>query len=297
MDIKSLDIFLEVARSGSFATVARNRDMDPSSVSRTIASLEDEIGIRLFHRTTRSLGLTEAGQRYLLRVEPITQELNAASDSILKETGIPKGTLRLTSAIAFAEQCLLPHLPAFRTEYPDLKLELVLRDENLDLVENSIDLAIRLAPQISGDLIVSRLMKTKYLVCASPDYIQNFDMPVTPSQLSEHECNVFNLPGYRSNWWFRNQEGEVQEVLINPGIIISNASALKKATVLGMGPALLADWLVKDELESGELIDLFPYHSVTATSFDTAVWFVYPSKEYVPHKVRIAIDFFRMKLG
>lgn len=297
MEIKALEIFLEVARSGGFANAARVLDLDPSSVSRTISSLEDEIGVRLFQRTTRSLSLTEAGARYLQRVEPLTHELNAARDAVLEDVGSPSGTLRLTSAISFAEQCLLPYLPTFQKQYPELKLELILRDENLDLVENRIDLGIRLASEITGDLIVSKLRETRYHVCASPRYLQQHGLPKTPLELKEHECVVFDLPAYRSTWWFRKGLDEIQEVPIKPGIVISNAMVLKRATLQGMGPALLADWLVRDELESGELVDLFPSFQATATSFETAVWFVYPSGVYVPHKVRVAIDFFRDMLA
>jgi len=297
MDTKTLQLFVEVAHAGGFAPVAREFDMDASSVSRAIAGLEQEIGVRLFHRTTRKLSLTQAGEQYLQRVEPLVQELDAARDIVRAQTGNPAGTLRITTPVAFAEKCILPHLPEFKRAYPDLKPELILRDENLDLIENRIDLAIRLAAQPEGDFIVSRLMSTRYLVCASPDYVARFGKPTRPEDLQGHECLVFDLPGYRSMWRFQNRSKKTIDVPIRSGMVVSNALGIRQAAVLGMGPALMADWLVREDIANGKLLDLFPLHAVTATQFDTAAWFVYPSRNYVPQKVRITIDFFRKKLG
>lgn len=297
MELKVLQLFLEVSRAGGFAPVGRELYMDASSVSRAIAGLEDELGVRLFHRTTRKLSLTQAGEQYLQRIEPLVNELEMARDAIRKQVQKPTGTLRMTSAVAFAERCIVPYLPEFKQAYPDLKIELILRDENLDIVENRIDLAIRLGARLQGDFIVSRLMSTRYMVCASPEYVVRHGMPQTPKDLCAHKCLVFDLPGYRSAWRFQKSEQPVIEIPIESDLVISSALGLKRAALLGMGPVLLADWLVKDDISNGKLIDLFPSYAVTATEFDPAAWFVYPSKNYVPQKVRVAIDFFRKKLG
>src|SRR5262249_4664545 len=160
-----------VAHHRSFARAARQHDIDPSSISRTIAQIETELGFRIFQRTTRSMSLTEAGQRYIRRLEAVLQELGAAAEEASAFNAGPKGRLRMTASVAFGNCCLVPLLPKFRAEFPELQLELILSDDNLDLVGESIDLAIRLGPSLSGDVVGAKLFDTKYRVCASASYL------------------------------------------------------------------------------------------------------------------------------
>jgi len=208
-------------------------------VSRIISGLEDEIGVRLFHRTTRTMSLTEEGENYLKRVELIFSELKQVTDEAQIASGKPKGVIRITSSVAFAEKKLIPLLLKFKQTYPDLKPELILTDENLDLTTNRIDLALRLAEGIEGDYVVSRLQTTKYHVCAAPSYLDQHSEVSQPNDLSKHECLVFSMPEFRSSWFFQDSSGNVDETEITPGIIISNALALRKAALAGLGPALL----------------------------------------------------------
>lgn len=297
MELNNLELLIEVVRKGSFAAVARQRDIDPSSVSRAIAALEDEVGARLLQRTTRRLSLTEAGQLYLRRVEPLVQELARAREEALGATGTPKGTLRLTSSVAFGQLCLVPLLADFRQAYPQLKLELLMSDENLDLVEKRIDLAIRLAPSLETDVIGTRLRKTHYRVVASPAYLDASGPIERPEALSSRDCLCFTLPAFRSRWLFRDPQSSVTEVQVSGTVTMSSALGLRRAAIQGLGPALLADWLIDQEITAGRLIDLFPDYRVTATSFDTGAWLLYPSRAFLPNKVRVAVDFLRQHLG
>ncbi|MBD2249091.1 LysR family transcriptional regulator [Nostoc sp. FACHB-888] len=165
MDLENLRIFIEVARRGSFAAVARDHNIDPSSVSRVVASLEEELGIRLFQRTTRHLTLTESGNLYLCRVDALLDELEHARDEALAVSVGPIGTLRVTTSVAFGHKFLVPLLPEFRDLFPDLKLELLLTDTNLDLVSERVDLAIRLGPNIQIGVTCVKLFNTRYRVC------------------------------------------------------------------------------------------------------------------------------------
>lgn len=297
MEITSLRTLLLVAELGSFAAVARRLDVDPSSVSRLVSGLEQELGLRLFQRSTRQLFLTDAGQDYLQRIAPLLDELEAAREDAAGSNARPEGSVRLTASVSFGQTCLVPLLPAFQLAYPGITLELLLDDRNLDLFTNRIDLAIRLAPEPEGDLISTRLMTTRYHVCASPDYVSEHGLLQTPDDLRCHACLRQSLSGFRTRWLFRNTTGEISEVPISGSLVLSNASALRDAAILGLGPALLADWVVRDALSAGQLINLFPNHRVTATSFDTGAWALYPSKRHLPTRLRATLGFLRQHLA
>lgn len=292
MELVALEIFVEVSRRLNFSDVARNRDIEPSSVSRTISSLETELGERLFHRTTRKLTLTEAGALYLARVEPLVAQLDDAKHEVRATGRGPRGILRLSASVAFGQARLVPLLAAFCERYPDLKLELLMDDANLDLIDHGIDLAVRLAPGVDANVIVSKLMDTRYHVVAAPGWLDTRQLS-SPDELSEHRVLRFTLPGYRDRWLFRDKSGEVTIVPVDGDLLISSAIGLRDAALAGLGPALLADWLIGPELRNGQLIDCFPAYRVTATEFDTAAWLIYPSRSYLPGKVRIMIDFLK----
>ena len=163
-------------------------------------------------------------------------------------------------------------LPEFQAAYPQVGLELVLTDENLDLVADRIDLAIRLAPSVHADVIAVKLMDTRYHVCATSGYLARSPETAEPAGLAAHRCLLFALPEYRSRWQFRDHLGAVEAVPVQGDVVVSNALALYSAARLGLGPTLLPDWLIGGDLASGALIDLFPSHRVTATDFATAAW-------------------------
>jgi DNA-binding transcriptional LysR family regulator len=297
MDTENMRMFIEVARRGSFAAAARDRDVDPSSVSRAVALLEEELGVRLLQRTTRRVALTEAGEMYLARVTALMEELDLARDEARGVSTGPVGTLRLTASVAFGNTCLVPLLPEFRERYPGVKLELLLTDTVLDLVAERVDLAIRLGRRFDADFIATKLFDTQYRVCASPAYLRNRNVPQVPAELQQHSCLLFALPDFRSRWLFRDHQGTVQEVSVHGDVMILNALALRACALGGMGPVLLANWLIDEDIAQGRLVDLFPDYRVTATDFDTATWLLYPSRTHLPNKVRVMIDFLKQHLG
>ncbi|MFM7427632.1 MAG: LysR substrate-binding domain-containing protein [Elainella sp.] len=305
MDLSVLQLFVDVVKQGSFAAVARERNLDPSSVSRAIASLEAELGIRLLHRTTRQLALTESGMTYFERVEPLVEEMQQAIDRAVDKTGQPKGTLRVTASVSFGLKCLVPLLPAFTALYPDLTIDLLLTDANVDLVAERVDLAIRLGLLPDSSLIAQRLFPTRYVVCASPQYLQKYGRPQIPQEIAQHNCLLFPLAGFSSKWRFRSSSGAGSkassgaetEVLVQGRTLISNAIGLQHCALAGMGLALLPSWLIADDLLAATLVPVLSDYEVTATDFHTAAWMVYPSRAYVPLKVRALIEFLKASAG
>ncbi|MEM7715825.1 MAG: LysR substrate-binding domain-containing protein [Cyanobacteria bacterium P01_A01_bin.68] len=290
MDLSVLQIFVEVMRHGSFAAVARERNIDPSSVSRTVASLESELGIRLFQRTTRKLSPTEAGMTYFERVEPLIEEMQEAADIAKDISGNPKGTIRVTCSVSFGIKCIVPLLPEFEAKYPELTVDLLLTDSVVDLFTERIDVAIRLGQLTDSTLIIQKLMETRYCVCASPDYLKRCGQPQLPKDIEEYNCLLFPLIGFKTRWIFKHKSGNIQKIPVRGNTIISNAIALQQCAVSGMGLTLLPHWLIDEDIRVGKLVKLFPDYQVTATDFNTAAWLLYPSRAYIPLKVRVFVE-------
>ncbi len=293
MNLSHLQIFLDVVRSGSFAAVARKQDTDPSSVSRQIAAIEAELGVRLFDRTTRRLALTEAGQLIFDRIQAPIEEIGEIRDLARDAVSMPQGNLRISTSVAFGERWLMPRLPAFRETYPKIRIELVLSDKTTDLVAEKIDLAIRLGSRPSGPYVASKLLTTRYHLVASPAYLEKAGRPAKPGDIRSHETIAFPFPGYRSLWKFRSGEGALEEIEIEPALIVSNALVLRRAALEGLGIALLSDWTIRDDLAAGRLLEVLKGFEITATDFDTAAWILYPSRSYVPAKTRCFIDYLK----
>ncbi|MBB96422.1 MAG: LysR family transcriptional regulator [Rhodobacteraceae bacterium] len=294
MDLALLQTFADVARRGSFAAVAREDGVDPSSVSRRIAALEQALGFVLFDRTTRRLALTEAGRIYLDRVEAITDALAEAADTARDAVTEPSGLLRVTCSVAFGERWLVPHLAGFRAAYPRVRVELILSDAQIDIASEGIDVALRLGPGVEGAFVVSKLFDVAYRAVAAPGYLARMGLPGQPSDLAGHDGLLFALPRFGSAWQFRAGAGDPPvDVQPRPAFAMSNALALRRAAIEGMGVALLADWTIAEDLASGRLVDLFPGMEGSATGFDAAAWTVYSSRAYMPARLRAFLDHVR----
>lgn len=297
MRFADLRLIQEIARHGSFAAVARQRDVDASSIGRIVAGIEHELGFRLFARTTRRMELTEAGSLYLSRVGPLSEELDRAVEECRAMQVEPRGTLRLSASATFGQRIIVPRLSAFRALYPAVTVEGVFSDSTIDLVADRVDLAIRLAPMIDGDYVVSKLMDTRYHVVAAPDYLRRAPRLEQPEDLVHHRAILFPYRDYRSRWIFRDAAGALTEQAVEGDLVLSPAGAIRDAALAGLGPALLPDWLISDDIEQGLLQTCIGGWDVTATRFDTAAWLIYPSRSFLPAKVRAMIDFLRRSMA
>jgi len=297
MDFDSLRIYVDVMKQGSFAAVARQRDMDPSSISRSVAGLESELGFRLFQRTTRKLSPTEAGNAYYARVQSLIGEFDRAGEAAMDLVSLPTGTLRVTACTSFGQRVLAPILPKLRSQCPNLTIDLVLADHHVDMVEEQIDIAVRFGGRPEGDFIARKLVPRRFHVCASPTYVKKYGKPSRPSDLEKLDCLLFSMPGYRSAWKFRDASGETTKVQVSGHLLVSHGVTMTACAVAGLGPSLLPDWLCRDEIDGGSLVELFPEYECTATEFDTAAWLIYPSHTYLPKKVHVFVDFLRTEIS
>jgi DNA-binding transcriptional LysR family regulator len=296
MDLESLRIFVNSVKLGSFAAVARQMELDPSTVSRSITNLEAELGFRLLQRTTRMLAPTEAGSVYFERVQGLIETFDIAGQEAQDLVNQPQGNLRVAACTSFGPRVLVPLLPKLMELYPDLTIELLLADHQIDIIKEEIDLSIRFGLKPTGDFVSAQLTPRRFHICASPNFIQKHGSPLQPDDIRGLDSIVFRMPGQTSKWKFREKNGDVREVMVSGKIITSHGLTMTAAAVSGLGVAILPDWLCANELESGTLIDLFPRFDCTPTEFDTAAWLMYPSRRYLPLKVRKFIDFLRTEI-
>lgn len=297
MDIQHLKIFVEVVQQGSFAGAARQLVLTPSAVTRAVAALEATLGARLLQRTTRKLALTEAGAAYLERVRPLLEDLEHAGEELRAHTGRVCGTVRVTASVAYGQMALVPLLPALHAAHPALEVDLLLNDTMLDMVAHRIDVALRLGPLVDSSLVGMQLRPVRFRVCASPAYLRKHGRPRKPADLAQCECLRFPLPGFRTQWTFRDRDGRTEVVAVRGWLVMSSALALHRAALDGLGPALLADWLIGPDIAAGRLVDLFPEFEATATNFESAVSLLYVSRDHVPRRVRAFVEFVKERLA
>ncbi|MFK5950293.1 MAG: LysR family transcriptional regulator [Methylococcales bacterium] len=297
MDISSLTIFSEVMQLGSYTAVAKKRGVSASSISRTISSLEEELGLRLFQRTTRRLEPTEAGIVYHNRIHKLIDEFESAKLMAKDLSEQMTGTLRVSVPTVYCNKFITPLLSEFSERYPELSLNLMMSDNYVDLLSERVDVAIRLGSLSDSSYIAKRLLDMNFIVCASNNYIVKNGRPTIPSDVKNHECLIFHREGYNMDWHFKSDDNVTEDVPISGKVTINNSEAIRQCAVMGGGIALLPNWLIQEDLDNGKLINLFTDYSVTATDFISAIWLLYPSRSYLPQKVRIFLDFLTEKLN
>lgn len=297
MNTNDLTIFVEVMRKRNFAQIARERGINPASVTRSIAALEKELKVRLFQRTTRRVEPTEAAVAYFERVEPLLCGLANANLAAADLSERPNGILRFSCPVSFAELNITPLLPEFATRFPELDYELVYTDTVIDLIGERLDAAIRIGSLNDSSLIAHKLSPMVARVCAAPAYLKRNGRPENPEDLIHHKCLLLDLPGFSRNVWkFTDGQKRRQEITVGEFLRTSNAMAMKQCVLAGMGITLQGRWLIGKELRMGTLVDLFPeYETTAAVAEDPAAWLLYPSREYVPQKTRVFVDFLKEK--
>ena len=283
MLVADLRIFLSVAGAGSFSAAARQLDVAPMQVARRLAALEEELGVRLFHRTTRSVAPTAEGEALL----PYARTMIDAEESALRELGPSSagvsGTLRLTTPSVFGQSVVLNLLPKLLAEHPGLRVDLEVSDRLVDIVAGGFDLALRVAPLADSELVARKVAPNPRVLCAAPAYLKHRGHPKHLADLDAHDCIQLQAV---ARWPFVI-DGQVQRRRMHGRVSTSSVDAVRSAAVAGLGIAMLAYWDVVQQLRDGSLVEI---KLEDAEMEALSVWAVTPTRRYVPARVRSFLD-------
>jgi DNA-binding transcriptional LysR family regulator len=284
--IASMRVFTTVVSTGSFAGAAEKLGLSRGMATRHVAQLEERLGLRLLNRTTRKLSLTEAGADYHERTLQILALLDEAESAAEEHAGSPRGTLRLATSVGLGVLGMGRIIAAFLTKYPELKVDLVLSDRVVDLVEEGFDLAIRMGPKVDPGLIARKISDVALIVCASPAYLQRRGVPRRPRDLGSHDCLTYAYSTQETEWPFA-QDGVEEKVRVAGSFRANNGNVLTNAAIEGLGIVRQPRYLVADALDQGRLVRLLPTWDAGSHTVNA----VYPSRQFLPAKVRALIDF------
>lgn len=287
--IEAMTTFVRVVELGSFAAVAEQRGVARSVVTRQVAALERHLGTKLLTRSTRRLALTAAGTAYLERCRVILNLVEAAETGAAEHRATPRGPLRASLPLVFGLRRLAPLLLEFAERYPEVELDMDYTDRRVDLVEEGVDLSVRITARLEPTDIVRRLGGARLQAVASPAYLARHGAPRHPRELAAHECLVYTSVARRASWPFVI-DGRVEQVAVRGRVHANNGEVLAAAAARGLGIALEPDFAVA--AYAGELVPVladFP-------SPELGIYAVLPSTRHVPHRVRVLVDFLRERL-
>lgn len=289
MLIGDINIFLAVASVSSLSAAARKLDVGPMQVSRRVSALEEDLGVRLFHRTTRSVSLTAEGESFL----PYAQAMSEADESARRELSPTatkvSGVLRMTAPSVFGQSIVLSLLPALLEHHPELRIDLDVSDRVVDMVGQGMDLALRVAPLADSELIARRIAPNPRVICASPQYLKKYGRPTRLADLEKHQCILLQAV---PRWPFRI-EGELQRKSMTGLVSTSSVSAVRTAAIQGLGLAMLTYWDVFQQLRDGTLVEI---RLDDAQMEDLSIWAVTPTRRLVPARVKVFLDMLEARL-
>jgi DNA-binding transcriptional LysR family regulator len=284
--LSGLAAFVQAVKAGSFAEAAQRMQLTRSAVGKSIARLEHRLGVRLFHRTTRQLNLTEDGQAYYERCVRALAELDAASAALHMGKSEPRGRLRVTAPTLFGRCCVAPVLLELAHEYPELSIEMSFSDRVMDLVDEDFHLAVRVGTlPDSASLAARRLGAQPTTICAAPSYLARWGQPTELDELQSHRAVAYARAGQVAPWRVRDG-GQTRELRVNSRVCSDDLQVIADAAVAGVGLAWLPCWLIGPQVRAGDLTLVMDSERVLATDIH-AVW---PRARYLPAKIRVAVD-------
>ena len=287
-----MDRFLEmqtfnaVVDAGSFVKAADALNMSKAAVSRYVVDMETRLGVRLLHRTTRRLSLTDEGQVFYGRSKELLAELQEAEDEITSRSDAASGLLRINAPFTFGILHLAPLWGAFMAEHPKVRLDVTLADRLVDLVEEGYDVAIRIATLESSTLVSKKLATTRMVLCASPAYLAQHGTPLHPSELARHSVISYSYWSTKDEWRFEGPQGPVS-VKTKPCMHTNSGDTCRAAALAHQGVILQPTFLVSKDLSDGGLVELMPQYR----SIELGIYAVYPTRKHVSAKVRALIEF------
>src|ERR1700688_4337136 len=283
--LAALEIFVGVVDAGSFSAVARHQRIGQPSVSKAVVQLEEWLGVSLLMRSPRSVVPTEAGRIFYERAKRTIEEADEAVVAARGSASGLSGKLRVSTSICFGRLDVIPNLSAFLAEHPDLDIELVLDDRNVDLVNEGIDVALRMGAMPDSNMTTRRIAEGRRLVVATPAYLQRPGTPTSPGDLINHEAVIYTRGGGES-WTFRKANAEVS-VVLQGRLKVTQAEGLREAVICDMGLTVASEWLFSSELRSGKVVAVLEDWALPTTNLSA----VYPTCRLASAKARAFASF------
>jgi len=284
-----IEIFTAVVEKGSFTAAAENLGISKPVVSKQVSKLEKRLGVQLLHRTTRRLHLTEAGQIFARYAQNIVAESQEAEQSVLPLQSEPTGKLRITAPESLAISLLPDALSEFQRQFPKIELDLHISGSFVDLIEEGIDIALRVGSMEDSSLIARRLMPCDFHVCASPEYWRKAGKPIHPNDLKNHNCLVYSQSLKSGTWAFKGDNTEDLRVKVTGNLKSGAGNIILDAGLKGQGVFIGPTYMVDQSLKDGELVQVLEEYSVPSTG----LFAVYPYSKMVSRKVRVFIDYLK----
>ncbi|HEY4044712.1 MAG TPA: LysR family transcriptional regulator [Rhodopila sp.] len=283
--INGLQTFIRVVETGSFSAVAREGNSSQSAVTRQVAQLEEHFGVRLFHRTTRKLSLTDEGQDLVSRARHLLEEAEDLEDTFGKDGGAPTGLVRIGIPVGAAIM-MVPDFTALLARHPGLAVELMVSEQMEDLIAERLDLALRFGQSPDTSLVSRALATVGSAPVAAPAYLERYGAPEHPMDLVNHTCIILEQGADSTHWVFTGPDGPI-DVEVGSSFRSNNSLIVRQAATSGYGVALLGDPLTINDIRMGRLYRLLPNYVARRRQ----VFIVYPSRRHLPQRTRVVIDF------
>ena len=290
--LDAMRLFIRVAELGSFSAVAHQLGAARSVVTRQIAALESHLGTKLLARSTRRLSLTSAGTAYLEKCREILNLVEIAETGLAEERQTPRGSIRLSLPLVYSLGHLAPLLLEFSRLYPEVELDMDFSDRRTNLIQEGIDLAVRITPRLEPGHITRRLGSARMVVLASTDYLATHGEPQHPAELIDHQCLGYTA-GPSSQRWSFLVDGRLESFAIRPRLLANNGDVLLKAAVAGLGIAQQPTFIADELLQSGELREILKDYPLP----ELGIYAVLPGNRHIPHRLRVLMDFLVERLG
>lgn len=284
--LTSMNVFVKVAKAGSFAAAARDLGISRAMATKHIMHLEKELHTRLFNRTTRSLSLTEAGEAYLERCQQVLLDVDEMEAAITHLQHEPRGILKICAPPVIGATQIAPALTDYMKEYPHIGVDMTLHGGHTDLIEEGFDIGIWLGQLTDTSLVARKLASSQLVVCASPDYLAQHGTPETPEELEEHSCLVNWAIAPRDKWLFKGIWGQM-EIKVSGRMQANMADPIRIAAVNGLGIVMLPRYIVGRDIEKGKLQPLLEDYAIDPMPIHA----VYPHRKYLSTKVRVFIEY------
>lgn len=291
--LSDIAVFVQVIERGSFTAAAEQLQLSKSVISKYVTRLEDRLGVRLLHRTTRRLSLTEAGQILYQRSQRGLEEIEAAEMEVSTLQQTPRGRLRFNCPMSFGILHIASALGEFRKICPDVSIDMNLEDRRVDLIEEGYDLAIRIGELPDSSLVARRLGPCKHVLCASPAYLQQHGTPRTPDELKQHHCLTYGYHDSPREWRLLAPDGRYINVPINSTMHMNNSLALREAVLADAGIVLTPTFIVGPDIQSARLQQLLPNYRM----LELSIYAVYPERKHLSPKVRAFIEFMLKRIN